>query len=98
MHDHQNSGSSVVILGLIVHPNRSLGRCKSERLTLVKQISSDWLSRFSSGQKVSAKEIMQVSGLWFFISEMFQIGRPDLVHFFKLRTKASKIAERTNLL
>jgi hypothetical protein len=90
VHEQQVSKPEATVLGIIVNPSTASAKLKPERMVLIRALLTEW----GDYSTVSVKKLEQITGLFYYVAGLFTLGKPDLVHFFKLRTKGQKTAER----
>lgn len=90
MHEHQLGTSGIHCLGWIINSQSSTYSCPPERQQLVVSLLASWATKSSC----SLKDLRSLTGLFYFISAGFAVGRPDLAAFFKLKTKAEATCRR----
>lgn len=90
MHEHQMGVKDIQCLGWIINTGDWTFSCPAQRLQLVQDTLAQWKGKRSC----SLRDLRSITGFFFFISGGFSVGKPDLAHFFRLKTKAESIAAR----
>jgi hypothetical protein len=95
MHEYQCSLDSpfVKILGWEVSPLKQIFRCTTPRLALTKRILAEWAQK----THCSLRELESVTGLFYFVSNAFKLGRPAMGAFHSMKRKFAGIRPRARV-